>query len=227
MANSCLRRARARSGQWMSRCGPSMNPSTPCDVVDLDAAQPFEPGGIWVPVPGESRQPPIRRRLPRRHVDEHVGTCLRSCPSPEPIQFRSPSRIVRGGADAGWSVSHAGHEAGDGGVGPSGTGGGGPRYRVDIAAEGPAARVDLVFTRARVAVFLDGCFWHRCPIHSTLPKANSQWWSDKLSANERRDRDTDERLVAAGWLVVRIWEHEDAVALRPRIEEVVRARTPA
>jgi DNA mismatch endonuclease, patch repair protein len=66
----------------------------------------------------------------------------------------------------------------------------------------------MVFTRAKVAVYIDGCFWHSCPQHATTPKTNRRWWVDKLEANARRDRDTDRRLTEAGWLVVRIWEHE-------------------
>ena len=104
----------------------------------------------------------------------------------------------------------------------------GLRYRIDSAPlPGLRRRADLIFTRARVAVYVDGCFWHRCPIHATAPKANSRWWSDKLDANERRDRDTDEKLTAAGWLVMRVWEHEDADQAASRVETVVRARTQA
>jgi len=82
-----------------------------------------------------------------------------------------------------------------------------------------------VFTRVRVAVFIDGCFWHGCPEHATAPKANAEWWAEKLSANVRRDRDTDARLGEAGWLVVRIWEHEDAEEAAERIEQVIRSRS--
>lgn len=89
------------------------------------------------------------------------------------------------------------------------------RYRVDMAPlPKMRRRADLVFTRLKVAVFVDGCFWHRCPIHGTVPKNNRDWWIAKLDGNEARDRDTDERLAAAGWAVVRIWEHaapEEAV----------------
>jgi DNA mismatch endonuclease (patch repair protein) len=65
-----------------------------------------------------------------------------------------------------------------------------------------------VFTRARVAVFVDGCFWHRCPLHATAPKANFDYWAAKLRRNVARDRRADEALQAAGWCVVRVWEHE-------------------
>lgn len=97
----------------------------------------------------------------------------------------------------------------------------GLRYRVDHKVVGTRRRVDVVFTRARVAVFIDGCFWHRCPIHSTLPKANAAWWLAKLDANVERDRRTDRDLEMAGWVVVRVWEHEDPVVAADRIESVV------
>jgi DNA mismatch endonuclease (patch repair protein) len=83
------------------------------------------------------------------------------------------------------------------------------RFRVDHQAlPGVRCRVDIAFTRAKVAVFVDGCFWHACPIHGTLPKSNRDWWSTKLALNTQRDRRNDEALRVAGWRVVRIWEHE-------------------
>lgn len=101
----------------------------------------------------------------------------------------------------------------------------GLRYRVDRAVgPGVRRRADVVFGGAKVAVFVDGCFWHRCPQHATDPKANAQWWRDKLDRNVARDRETDATLAAQGWLVVRVWEHEDAVAAAARIAELVRAR---
>lgn len=84
----------------------------------------------------------------------------------------------------------------------------GLRYRVDHRIEPLRRRADIAFTRWRVAVFLDGCFWHSCPLHATLPKANREWWQVKLQANVARDRHTDEVLTSQGWRVVRIWEHE-------------------
>lgn len=99
----------------------------------------------------------------------------------------------------------------------------GLRYRVDVKVVNRRRRVDIAFTRARIAVFVDGCFWHRCPDHASLPKANRSWWKEKLDANERRDRDTDRELTAAGWLVVRVWEHEDPVAAADRVETAVGA----
>lgn len=99
------------------------------------------------------------------------------------------------------------------------------RYRVD---ERPIReirrRADLVFRRLRVAVFVDGCFWHACPIHATWPKANATWWREKILGNVRRDRDTDRKLRRAGWTVVRVWEHEKPEAAARRIAKCLRRR---
>ena len=81
---------------------------------------------------------------------------------------------------------------------------------------------DLLFPRRRVAVFLDGCFWHRCPEHFQLPAANREYWEPKIARNVERDRETDQRLQEAGWQVLRFWEHEDSTAVADRIEDVVR-----
>lgn len=83
-------------------------------------------------------------------------------------------------------------------------------------------RADIVFPRARVAVYVDGCFWHGCPMHGTWPKANAAWWRDKIERNRARDRDTDVNLHAAGWISVRVWEHEVAAEAADRIVAVVR-----
>lgn len=82
----------------------------------------------------------------------------------------------------------------------------------------------MVFTAAKVAVYIDGCFWHSCPEHGTQPKANGQWWSAKLERNRERDADTDVSLVSAGWLPVRIWEHEDPAVAARDIARAVRSR---
>jgi len=99
----------------------------------------------------------------------------------------------------------------------------GLRYRVHYPATRGRRRVDIAFTRTRVAVFVDGCFWHSCPEHGTRPKANAEWWVEKLERNVRRDRETDAELRAAGWIVVRIWEHEDPTAVAERVAAIVRA----
>jgi DNA mismatch endonuclease (patch repair protein) len=74
---------------------------------------------------------------------------------------------------------------------------------------GLRCRADVAFPRERVAVFIDGCFWHRCPIHGSSPKANGAWWRTKLDANVARDQRNNAALDEDGWLVVRMWEHED------------------
>jgi DNA mismatch endonuclease (patch repair protein) len=82
----------------------------------------------------------------------------------------------------------------------------------------------MIFGDAGVAVFVDGCFWHRCPIHASSPRANSEWWARKLEENRRRDEDTDRRLHAAGWTVLRFWEHEDPDSSAVTISAVVSRR---
>lgn len=84
--------------------------------------------------------------------------------------------------------------------------------------------VDIVFPRAKVAVLVDGCFWHSCPDHQSVPRANRDWWIAKLDANRKRDRDTDRRLTHEGWKVVRVWEHENASTAAARIARIVRRR---
>lgn len=99
----------------------------------------------------------------------------------------------------------------------------GLRYRVDAAPlEGVRRRADMLFSARRVAVFIDGCFWHGCPIHYVPPRANASYWAQKVEANRVRDRDTDRRLDANGWLVVRAWEHEDSELVADRIEAAVK-----
>jgi DNA mismatch endonuclease, patch repair protein len=96
----------------------------------------------------------------------------------------------------------------------------GLRYRIDVQVlPGLRRRADVAFPRRRVAVFVDGCFWHACPEHGTSPKANAVWWRAKLDANVQRDRDTDRRLEEAGWTPVRIWEHEDPVRAADLVEQ--------
>lgn len=84
------------------------------------------------------------------------------------------------------------------------------------------SRADLVFPRIRVAVFVDGCFWHSCPIHGTTPATNADWWVAKLAGNVERDRRNDAALRAADWTVLRFWEHEDPDEVADRIEQAVR-----
>ncbi len=101
----------------------------------------------------------------------------------------------------------------------------GLRYRVDAKPLRELRRkADVLFTGARVAVYVDGCFWHGCPLHATWPKQNAAFWHDKIEANRRRDADTDRRLAEAGWVVVRVWEHEDAEEAAHRIAALVKGR---
>lgn len=104
----------------------------------------------------------------------------------------------------------------------------GARYRVDYAPD-PADRrrkADIVFTRAGIAVFIDGCFWHGCPQHYIAPKSNADYWLPKIEGNRKRDADTSAHLKALGWRVLRFWEHEDPVSIVEQIlQELIAART--
>lgn len=101
----------------------------------------------------------------------------------------------------------------------------GLRYRVEYPVPGMARRrIDVAFTRAKVAVLIDGCFWHGCPLHATQPKANAEWWRNKLDRNMARDRETTEHLTALGWTVLRFWEHEDPAEVAARVGAAVERR---
>lgn len=105
----------------------------------------------------------------------------------------------------------------------------GLRYRVDRRPL-PALnrRADLVFSRQRVAVFVDGCFWHGCPQHGRREHSINGWyWPEKIGRNVARDRDTDAQLIKAGWQVVRVWEHEAPREAASRIAEAVRSQGDA
>ncbi|MFW3171155.1 very short patch repair endonuclease [Geodermatophilus sp. CPCC 206100] len=103
----------------------------------------------------------------------------------------------------------------------------GRRFFVDRAPlRGVRRRADLVFPRHRLAVFVDGCFWHACPEHGRVPRSNVDWWRKKLAGNAARDRDTDEQLAAEGWRVVRVWEHEPLDAAAGRVEIALGPRPP-
>ena len=102
----------------------------------------------------------------------------------------------------------------------------GLRYRVDLRPM-PAVRrrADLVFTRIRVAVFVDGCFWHGCPDHYRAPQRNAEYWTGKVTRNRSRDLETDGLLREAGWCVIRVWEHEDPQEAAARIADLIRSPT--
>jgi DNA mismatch endonuclease (patch repair protein) len=101
----------------------------------------------------------------------------------------------------------------------------GARYRINRR---PVAEVrcfaDLVFAGPKVAVFVDGCFWHGCPDHASWPKSNAAWWRAKIEKNRSRDAETTKRLSDAGWLVVRVWEHEAPEEAASRIEAAIEQR---
>lgn len=101
----------------------------------------------------------------------------------------------------------------------------GLRYRLHRRpVPGVRREADIVFGPTRVAIFVDGCFWHGCPEHATWPKNNADFWRAKIEGNRARDIDTDNRLAAAGWLSIRIWEHEPVEAAAARVREAVQHR---
>ncbi|MFI6485762.1 very short patch repair endonuclease [Nonomuraea sp. NPDC050663] len=101
----------------------------------------------------------------------------------------------------------------------------GMRYRIHKKPiSGLRREADVVFGPVRVAVFVDGCFWHGCPEHGTWPRNNQEFWRSKIELNRSRDADTDARLEAVGWLAVRVWEHEDPSEAAAMIAELVNDR---
>ena len=100
----------------------------------------------------------------------------------------------------------------------------GLRYRVNFEVLKKPRRVaDLAFPRLRIAVFVDGCFWHGCPQHATWPKQNAEFWKQKIEANRQRDADTNVRLRDGGWTVLRIWEHELPIEASKAVVQLVTA----
>lgn len=99
----------------------------------------------------------------------------------------------------------------------------GMRFRVDLPIRIDGARPirpDLVFTRAHLAVFIDGCFWHGCAEHKGPSKTNSHYWTPKISGNAARDRRHTRALADAGWTVLRFWEHEPADEVARQVQSV-------
>jgi DNA mismatch endonuclease (patch repair protein) len=88
---------------------------------------------------------------------------------------------------------------------------------------GLRCKADVIFTRQRLAVFVDGCFWHRCPDHRSAPKANAGWWKAKLDANVARDRRNDRVLRDAGWTVLRFWTHTATAEMSEQVVEALRS----
>ncbi|WP_405480927.1 very short patch repair endonuclease [Streptomyces sp. NBC_00009] len=98
----------------------------------------------------------------------------------------------------------------------------GLRYRLNVRVpDMPRRTIDIAFPGAKVAVFMDGCFWHGCPEHATQPKANAEWWRTKLDRNMGRDIETTSHLTAAGWTVLRFWEHESPDVVAGEVRNVV------
>lgn len=101
----------------------------------------------------------------------------------------------------------------------------GLRYRVGVRPLPDLRRTaDVVFTKARVAVFVDGCYWHGCPDHHRPAKKGAAFWQEKIAGNQARDAETNEALGKAGWLVIRIWEHEDPEQSAQEVVKAVRSR---
>jgi DNA mismatch endonuclease (patch repair protein) len=101
----------------------------------------------------------------------------------------------------------------------------GLRFRVDTRPiKELNRRADIVFRSARVAIFVDGCFWHGCPKHGTQAKANAEFWRNKIEQNQKRDADTTLQLKKKGWKVIRVWEHEDPEKAAEKINETIQKR---
>ena len=100
----------------------------------------------------------------------------------------------------------------------------GIRFRVSARPQPELARsADLVLRKTRIAVFVDGCYWHGCPEHHTQPATNSQYWADKIARNMERDSETTAYLQQTGWMVLRFWEHEDPEAVASQVQEAVQS----
>ena len=100
----------------------------------------------------------------------------------------------------------------------------GLRYRVEVPLPVTRRSADIAFVGLKVAVFVDGCFWHGCPTHGTWPKANAKWWRSKLQTNIARDRDTDRQLKDAGWKVIRVWSHTAPASAAAVIGRAIKRR---
>jgi DNA mismatch endonuclease (patch repair protein) len=96
------------------------------------------------------------------------------------------------------------------------------RYRVQYPVPGYSRRtIDIAFPRRKIAVFVDGCFWHGCPDHGHVPASNYEWWVQKFGRNQARDAQTDGHLRNLGWLVVRLWEHQAGTEMYERVRGLV------
>ena len=101
----------------------------------------------------------------------------------------------------------------------------GLRYHIDTRPiESLNRRADIVFLSAKVAIFVDGCFWHGCPIHGTQAKANAEFWKNKIKRNQERDAETNQLLKREGWKAIRVWEHENPEKASVKIQKIVLKR---
>lgn len=102
----------------------------------------------------------------------------------------------------------------------------GLRYRVQYPVPGaPRRSIDIAFPKKKIAIFIDGCFWHGCSEHRNIPAHNRDWWQSKIDQNRSRDRDTDEKLQEAGWIVFRFWEHDTLEIIIEKLLKVINAST--
>jgi DNA mismatch endonuclease, patch repair protein len=136
-------------------------------------------------------------------TSKSIGLKKPQASSPAVRRFMSSLRTV--GTEPEWALRRELHRRG-------------LRYRVNVRTL-PGCP-DIALTRARIAIFVDGCFWHGCPKHAVAPKSNAEWWRSKLEANVVRDRRNDATLREAGWIVVRAWEHDSKNAVADVIEQV-------
>lgn len=161
-------------------------------------------------------KPHADRRPTRRSVAGHKKTTSRlGMPAPSSGEARKRMLAVRrAGTEAELALRAAIDRLG-------------LAYRIDELVSGTRSRADLLFAEAGVVVFVDGCYWHGCPLHGTSAKANADWWRRKLEANRQRDASADQRLHELGWVVLRFWEHEDASLAAQRVAAVVADRGTA
>ena len=159
------------------------------------------------------RRDATERSVNRVDETQVPRTALPAYVSPSAARSRNMAAVKRSNTKPEIALRHALHATG-------------LRYRKDypLRLGRKLIRPDIAFTRARVAVFVDGCFWHRCPRHGEVPATNVGFWSAKLEANEARDREQNRLLGDAGWLVVRIWEHEPLDAAIATVRAALTAR---
>lgn len=145
-------------------------------------------------------------------MKEHHPTAPAICP-PSPTRSQNMAAVKRANTRPELDLRRALHAKG-------------LRFRKDypIRLRGRMIRPDIAFTRYRLAIFVDGCFWHSCPEHGQVPATNVEFWTAKLKGNFERDRAQDLMLESADWLVVRIWEHEQLAAAVESVENALKTR---